>query len=124
MILVSSSGDHLDCFLAGDSAGCVTLADCRFVGTVPVVLVIVGSAIAVGAAVTGTDAERAAGCAMGSEGDTSSFFGLTMREISTLPDCARSYTGRGGGCCCMQIMCALESDQGDNDKNNGCCVSY
>ena len=116
MILVSSSCDHLDCFLAGDSAGCVTLADCRFVGTVPVELVSVGSATAFDATVTGTDAERAAGCAMGSEGDTSSSFGSTRREISTLPDCARLYTGSGWGCCCMQIMCALENDQDDNNK--------
>ena len=97
MILVSSSGDHLDCFLAGDSAGCVP--DCRFVGTVPAGANGGGSAVAGAVVVGGTDAERVVGGPTGRAGDVSSSLGLRRREISTLPECEREYTGKGRGCC-------------------------
>jgi len=96
--LVSSSGDHLDCFLAGDSAGCVP--DCRFVGTVPAGANGGGSAVAGAGVVGGTDAERVVvGGPTGRAGDVSSSLGLRRREISTLPECEREYTGKGRGCC-------------------------
>ena len=97
MILESSSGDHLDCFLAGDSAGCVP--DCRFVGMVPAGANGGGSAVAGEMVVGGTDAERVDGGPTGRVGDVSSSLGLRRREISTLPECEREYTGKGRGCC-------------------------
>jgi hypothetical protein len=94
---VSSSGDHLDCFLAGDSPGCVP--DWRLVGIVPAAAN--GGAPVVAGAMTvgGTDAERAVGGTTVREGDVSSSLGLRRREISTLPECEREYTGKGRGCC-------------------------
>jgi hypothetical protein len=97
MILVSSSGDHLDCFLAGDSAGWVP--DCRLVGTVPAGANRGGSTVAGGMVAGGTDADRVVGGPTAGAGDVSSSLGLRRREISTLPECEREYTGKGRGCC-------------------------
>ena len=97
MILASSSGDHLDCFLAGDSPGWVP--DCRLVGMVPTAAN-GGTSDGGGATrVGGTDAERAAGGATATEGGVSSSLDLRRREISTLPEGDREYTGKGRGCC-------------------------
>lgn len=97
MIFASSSGDHLDCFLAGDSPGCAP--GCRFVGTAPAGANGGASAVAGAATVGGTETERAAGATTGREGDASSSLGLRRREISTLSECEREYTGKGRGCC-------------------------
>ena len=97
MILASSSGDHLDCFFAGDSPGCVP--DCLFVGTVPAAANGGASVIAGAMTAGGTDAERAVGGATGTEGVVSSSLSSSRREISTLPECEREYTGKGRGCC-------------------------
>lgn len=95
MILVSSSGDHLDCFFAGDSPGCV--ANGRLVGMMP--LATTGSEFVVSdAEVFGaTEVERVDEGAADNEGDVSSSFGLSRREISTLPECEQEYTGKGRG---------------------------
>jgi hypothetical protein len=87
----------LDCFLAGDSPGCVP--DCRLVGIVPAAANGGASVVAGAMAVGGTDAERAVGGTTASGGDVSSSLGLSRREISTLPECEREYTGRGRDCC-------------------------
>ena len=97
MILASSSGDHLDCFFAGDSPGCVP--DCLLVGTVPTTANGGASIVARATTAGGTDAERAIGGATGMEVDVSSSLSSRRREISTLPECEREDTGKGRGCC-------------------------
>ena len=58
-----------------------------------------GSAVAGAMVVGGTDAERVVGGPRGRAEGVSSSLGLRRREISTLPECEREYTGKGRGCC-------------------------
>lgn len=106
MIFASSSGDHLDCFLAGDSPGCVP--ESRFVGIVPAAAGGAASPTAGAMTAGGTDDERAVGAPPVWEGDVSPSLGLRRREISTLPECGREYTGKGRGCCWVRIIGASD----------------
>lgn len=89
MILASSSGDHFDCFLAGDSEGWAWLPERRFAGMEEVGG---GCGVRPGVDTTlrGTEAERDDG---GAEGRvawwSSSSLGLSSNEISTVADWER-----------------------------------
>ena len=96
MIRASSSADHLDCFLAGDSSewdGCG-----RLVGTEVVVTEVVVTAVAVVLGAVTEDADLDEACGDGA----SSSFGLRRSEISTLP---AGYLG-------MQSICATQTGAG------------
>ncbi len=83
MIFSSSSGDHLDCFLAGVSDGWVPC--CLFVGTLAAADSGVDSAVFDATAVVGTDADRDDAGTEVVDRASSSSFGLRSSEISTLP---------------------------------------
>lgn len=102
MIFSSSSGDHLDCFLAGDSDGCTPW--CLFAGTLPAADRGVDSAVVDAATVVGTDAERDEAGAEVVDRASSSSFGLRSSEISTLSGCERKQSGAIGGLCQLQSI--------------------
>jgi hypothetical protein len=106
MIFSSSSGDHLDCFLAGDSDGCVPC--CLFIGTLAATNSGVESAVVDAIVVGGTDADRDDGGAetVARASSSSSSFGFRSSEISTLARCERRQAGGLWGPCRLQSMCA------------------
>lgn len=106
MIFSSSSGDHFDCFLAGDSDGCVPC--CLFVGTLAAAKSGVESAVVDVIVVAGTDADRDDGGAemVARASSSSSSFGFRSSEISTLAKCERRQAGGLWGPCRLQSICA------------------
>ena len=103
MILSSSSGDHLDCFLAGDSDGWTPWS--LFVGTVAAAVSGVGSDVVDATAVVGTEGERdEAGTEVVDRASSSSC--LRSSEISTLLKSERKRTGRIWRLYRMQSICA------------------
>lgn len=82
MILASSSGDHFDCFFAGDSEG---LSDSRLEGLV----VAAGVEPAVVLLVEGTEAGLEIAAGDDEDRLPSSSLGLSNCEISTVMGCKR-----------------------------------
>lgn len=104
MIFSSSSGDHLDCFLAGDSAGWVPC--CLLVGTQAAAGMGVDWAVVDATAMVGTDAERDDSGIEVVDRASSSSSGLRSSEISTLSEYERYQTGELWGLRSTQSMCA------------------
>ena len=116
MIRASSSPDHLDCFFAGDWRS--VLEACRLTAPVGRRVVGTGPVPTVVAALDGMDvAERAAerGDAEDLERESSSSFGLSKSEISTVEDVRmveEEYpkSQAGGRECTGLITCASLDD--------------
>lgn len=86
MIFASSSGDHFDCFLAGDSDGCGCPLDSRFAGTDDGGAGC-GTKPGVDTTLLGTEADRDDAATDLTEWFSSSSLGFSNNEISTVADC-------------------------------------
>ena len=95
MILVSSSGDHLDCFLAGDSVRWAPVAEDLLDGTVAAIDSGVEFAVVEVATVAGTEAEREETGPDAVDCTSSSSLALRSSEISTLAEVDQR---EGNGC--------------------------
>jgi len=93
MILASSSGDHLDCFFAGDWAGCSRLDDSLLAGTADRGWG-GGSGATLVATLDGIDNDREIEAAEMVDWMSSSSLALSRDEISTVNDARCCWSDR------------------------------